>query len=141
MQERQAYRKDTQKERLAEKTKRKAYRKDKQKRGLQERQIERKAYRRDKQKERPAGKTESKAYRKDRKKGLQKRQTERGLQERQIERNRGRTYAKKLRFLREKRAGYANLKMPCVYCTQKTVTSHIKMRLVFSFFAPSREGL
>ena len=27
------------------------------------------------------------------------------------------------------------------YCTQKTVTSHIKMRLVFSFFAPSREGL
>ena len=23
----------------------------------------------------------------------------------------------------------------------KTVTSHIKMRLVFSFFAPSREGL
>ena len=43
--------------------------------------------------------------------------------------------------LREKRAGYANLKMPCVYCTQKTVTSHIKMRLVFSFFTPSREGL
>ena len=54
---------------------------------------------------------------------------------------RGRTYAKKLRFLHKKRAGYANLKMPCVYCTQKTVTSHIKMRLVFSFFAPSREGL
>ena len=54
---------------------------------------------------------------------------------------RGRTYAKKLRFLRKKRVGYANLKMPCVYCTQKTVTSHIKMRLVFSFFAPSREGL
>ena len=26
-------------------------------------------------------------------------------------------------------------------CTQKTVTSYIKMRLVFSFFAPSREGL
>ena len=54
---------------------------------------------------------------------------------------RGRTYTKKLRFLRKKRAGYANLKMPCVYYTQKTVTSHIKMRLVFSFFAPSREGL
>ena len=44
-------------------------------------------------------------------------------------------------FLRKKGAGYANLKMPCVYSTQKTVTSHIKMRLVFSFFAPSREGL
>ena len=56
---------------------------------------------------------------------------------------RGRTYAKKLRFIRKKRAGYANLKMPCVYCTQKTVTSHIKMRLVFlfCFFAPSREDL
>ena len=54
---------------------------------------------------------------------------------------RGRIYAKKLHFLRKKRAGYANLKMSCVYCTQKTVTSHIKMRLVFSFFAPSREGL
>ena len=54
---------------------------------------------------------------------------------------RGRTYAKKLRFLRKKRAGYANMKMLCVYCTQKTVTSYIKMRLVFSFFAPSREGL
>ena len=55
--------------------------------------------------------------------------------------DRGRTYAKKLRFLRKKRADYANLKMPCVYCTQKTVTSHIKMPLVFSFFTPSREGL
>ena len=55
--------------------------------------------------------------------------------------DRGRTYAKKLRFLRKKKAGCTNLKMPCVYCTQKTVTSHIKMRLVFSFFAPSREGL
>ena len=44
-------------------------------------------------------------------------------------------------FLHKKRAGYTNQKMPCVYCTQKTVTSHIKMRLVFSFFAPSREGL
>ena len=55
--------------------------------------------------------------------------------------NRGRTNAKKLRFLRQKRAGYANLKMPCVYRTQRTVTSHIKMLLVFSFFAPSREGL
>ena len=54
--------------------------------------------------------------------------------------NRGRTYAEKLRFLRKKRAGYANLKMPCVYCTQKAATSHIKMRLVFSFFASSREG-
>ena len=54
---------------------------------------------------------------------------------------RGRTYAKKMRFLRKIRAGYANLKMPCVYCTQKTVSSHIKMHLVFSFFAPSREGL
>ena len=54
---------------------------------------------------------------------------------------RGRTYAKKLRFLRKKWAGYANLKMQCVYCTQKTVTSHIYMRLVFSFFAHSREGL
>ena len=54
---------------------------------------------------------------------------------------RGRTYAKKLRFLRKKRAGYANLKMPCICCTQKTVTSHIKVRLDFSFFAPSREGL
>ena len=32
-------------------------------------------------------------------------------------------------FYAKKRAGYANLKMPCVYCTQKTVTSHIKMRL------------
>ena len=40
----------------------------------------------------------------------------------------------KTAFLRKKRAGYANLKMPCVYCTQKTMTSHIKMRLVFSFF-------
>ena len=48
---------------------------------------------------------------------------------------------KKLRFLRKKRAGYANLKMLYVYCTLKTVTSHIKMRLVFSFFTPSREGL
>ena len=55
--------------------------------------------------------------------------------------NRGRTYAKKLHFLRKKRAGYANLKMPYVYCTQKTVTSHIKMCLVISFFAPTREGL
>ena len=55
--------------------------------------------------------------------------------------HRGRTSVKKLRFLRKKGAGYANLKMPCVYSTQKTVTSHIKMRLVFSFFAPSREGL
>ena len=54
---------------------------------------------------------------------------------------RGRTYAKKVHFLRKKRAGYANLKMLCVYCTQKTVTSHIKMRLAFSFFAPSRECL
>ena len=54
---------------------------------------------------------------------------------------RGRTYAKKLRFLCKKRAGYTNLKMPCVYCTQKTVTSNIKMRLVFLFFAPTREGL
>ena len=55
--------------------------------------------------------------------------------------HRGRTFAKKLRFLCKKRAGYANLKMLCIYCTQKTVTSHIKMRLVFSFFALSREGL
>ena len=41
---------------------------------------------------------------------------------------------KKTAFFTQKRAGCANLKMPCVYCTQKTVTSHIKMRLVFSFF-------
>ena len=37
-------------------------------------------------------------------------------------------------FFTQKRAGCANLKMPCVYSTPKTVTSHIKMRLVFSFF-------
>ena len=49
--------------------------------------------------------------------------------------------SEKTAFLRKKRAGYTNPKMPYVYCTQKTVTSHIKMRLVFSFFAPSREGL
>ena len=48
---------------------------------------------------------------------------------------------KKLRFLCKKGAGYANLKMLCIFSTQKTVTSHIKMHLVFSFFAPSKEGL
>ena len=49
--------------------------------------------------------------------------------------------------LREKTVFYAKKKkeqatqIPCVYCKQKTVTSHIKMRLVFSFFAPTKEGL
>ena len=37
-------------------------------------------------------------------------------------------------FYAKKGAGYANLKMLCVYSMQKTVTLHIKMRLVFSFF-------
>ena len=55
----------------------------------------------------------------------------------ELEFYRGRTYAKKLRFLRKKRAGYANLKMPCIYCTQKTVTSHIKMR--FRFLHPAEK--
>ena len=41
-------------------------------------------------------------------------------------------------FLLKKGAGYANLKMPCVYSTQKTVTSHIKMRLVFVFCTQQR---
>ena len=45
----------------------------------------------------------------------------------------------KTAFLTQKKSRLRKfLKMPCVYCTQKTVTSHIKMRLVFSFFAPSR---
>ena len=45
---------------------------------------------------------------------------------------RGRTYAKKVRFLRKKRAGYANLKMPCVYCTQKN--SDLTHQNAFSLF-------
>ena len=35
---------------------------------------------------------------------------------------RGRTYAKKLHFLRKKRAGYANLKMPCVNAKNSDLT-------------------
>ena len=45
---------------------------------------------------------------------------------------RGRTYAKKLRFLRKKGAGYANLKMPCVYSTQKN--SDLTHQNAFSLF-------
>ena len=45
---------------------------------------------------------------------------------------RGGTYAKKLRFSRKKRAGYANLKMPCVYCTQKN--SDLTYQNAFSLF-------
>ena len=51
--------------------------------------------------------------------------------------SRGRTYAKKTAFSTQKRAGYANLKMTCVYCMQKTVTSH-KMRCLFVFCTQQR---
>ena len=47
--------------------------------------------------------------------------------------NRGRTYAKKKSVFYTKKEQATQI--------WKTVTSHIKMRLVFSFFAPTREGL
>ena len=46
--------------------------------------------------------------------------------------HRGRTNVKKMRFLRKKRAGYANLKMPCVCCTQKN--SDLTHQNAFSLF-------
>ena len=42
-------------------------------------------------------------------------------------------------FFTQKRAGYANLKMLYVYCTQKTVTSHLKTHLVFVFLHPAEK--
>ena len=54
---------------------------------------------------------------------------------------RGRTYAKKLRFFTQKKSRLRKSENAVRLLYAKTVTSHIKMRLVFSVFVPSREGL